>query len=700
MKFASLHVSAQNGAVFQTEREGDFVVCTDASSQAIRMGASRRSRGKPVVALHSDVAVFNDDVVVTAKLSTESVYTGGLNLGPQSDVSGLHVVGGTESTVVEVVYDPNVSLSGASDVSVVYPQPGEPLALPEWITSHDEGMTWIFGVDALGRTGEVYLSGHADQSTVAYNASGVASDVGIALDKGAFVTKYDSSGTPIWCVGASQPLADTIDDHNRMHALDQDTGAIYLAVQTQGPVYDASGEASQTVLADGSGIDAAVHIIKWDAMGVAQWAAAIQADSGLIVKSARVDAAGNLYACGTFVAPVSFYDAGRAFQSTLINDGMAAANVPATFIVKYTPGGGFAWATKMEGLSANNLAYDRANDAVVMCGLNWYKSYTTPKTLYAAAGSGGDNLLAHRPILSPEGPTLHGGFVARYTAAGVPAWVSIMHPSSSSVFFSMDGADVDEFGNVYTAGWDTLEVATNGVTCYDAAGNPTGVVITSPNPTLPGSFVIKHSPEGTPVWSTSLRGTLSSGGPYYDCIRVTPRGSVVMGTEMWGIDAVPEVYNSDGSLAATNLPSIWDYYDAKVVFLEFDADGFAMLSGHLDAYIDFVCMDVGSDGHLYLGGFWSGDVMNAWSSDGINFITYPLYGGKYVAKYSLENGETRPYRLLPTPAPQDGKVKYVLNGADTSDVVVELVRENEVLSAVVRPGEGVYLVSHDGKWYI
>jgi hypothetical protein len=198
-----------------------------------------------------------------------------------------------------------------------------------WAKTIDGAGTDVGHGVAVDAHGNVYVTGYINASIIV--SPTITLDAPIAV-LAAFVIKYNTVGTALW--------ANKIDDGGASHGYG-------IAVDAPGNVYVTGYYNSQSIAVSPTiTLDApingtyAVYIVKYNTLGIAQWAKTIDGagnDQGLGV---AVDGSGNVYVTG-------FYD-GRITVALGITLDAPIASLGA-FIVKYNTFGTALWAKQIDG---------------------------------------------------------------------------------------------------------------------------------------------------------------------------------------------------------------------------------------------------------------------------------------------------------------------------------------------------------------
>jgi hypothetical protein len=210
----------------------------------------------------------------------------------------VYIGGGYQSTTITSIYNLNGTTSGltlpATDnlfhlILIKYNKDGEAL----WV-ARMSGDTYQGSID-VDNKGNVYLAGtsYGNIESVIYNANGSTTmAVPASTQPTSFVVQWDASGVAKWFVrldgaghGGGARLA--IDAQGNIYT----TGAIN---PNSAIIYNADGSSTLSIPAR-TDKDAAAYLVKFNALGVAQWSALVDGTSYDDATSVAVDASGYVY---------------------------------------------------------------------------------------------------------------------------------------------------------------------------------------------------------------------------------------------------------------------------------------------------------------------------------------------------------------------------------------------------------------------
>ncbi len=314
-------------------------------------------------------------------------------------------------------------------------------------------------------SGNVVIAGFFND-TINFNTGGDGNSNGSSLTSAggsdAFVAKYDGSGNFLWSKSIGGPSAD------QGNAVSVDSaGNIYLTGSVTGEV----NVGSLGVSSNGTN----ALITKIDPSGNVVWAKTFGSNGNTSGSRVVVDAAGNVYAQGTYTSNVAYTDAAGS-SLTLNGNG----RLPSVFTAKLNSDGSIAWADGFTGegnVTAGGLAVDSAG-SVFLDG-----------TIRAATNFGGKTL-------TPNDGSKANGFVAKLNPNGSVAWAEQVGATTTN--FAVDLA-TDSSGNVYVGGQFT------GTTNFNIGTNGASRLLSSSSESQ-DLYVLKLDTNGSYVWARTAGG--------------------------------------------------------------------------------------------------------------------------------------------------------------------------------------------------
>jgi Secretion system C-terminal sorting domain/Beta-propeller repeat len=306
--------------------------------------------------------------------------------------------------------------------------------------------------------GNVYLAG---RTTSATNIASGGHQNTFGGDTDAFLVKFNTSGVRQWAtyyggIGSDFAFSCSIDA----------AGNIYMAGSSDSPTGIAFGGFQNTY---GGNTDA--YLVKFDALGIRQWATYYGGLGGEDAKSCVLDNQGNIYLSGLTGTGSSSAIASGGFQNT------SGGSIDA-YLVKFNSSGVRQWGTYYGGSE-----YDAASSCALDNQGNIYLSGTTVSTSGIAAGGhqntyGGGNLDA---------------FLVKFNTSGVRQWATYYGGTADDRSLS---CAVDNQGNVYVSG-NTTSIA--GIASGGHQNNNSGGF---------DAFLVKFNGSGVRQWGTYYGGSL------------------------------------------------------------------------------------------------------------------------------------------------------------------------------------------------
>lgn len=303
-------------------------------------------------------------------------------------------------------------------------------------------------------SGNIFVCGKFS-GTVNFGGGSVTSSGGLDL----FVVKYSSTGGFLW----SKLLGDTLDDSANGVACDA-SGNVVVTGFFSGSVNFGGGVIS-TPFGNPN-----VFLAKYSSTGtyiLAKNFSSVAANQG---NGVALDSSGNIFLCGFFLGSQIDFGGGP-----LMNNGGSDG-----FVGKFTPSGGYIWATNFGGTvadQATGIAVDPSGNPI-LTGF-----FTTAATI------------AGVPLTTVGGSDV---FLAKYNANGVGAWArGFSSPGSGD---QPGGVAVDRNGNVVTTGHFTTTI------------NMGGGVLNAPVPGNQTIFIGRYDNNGGYLFSQAYGGNGTDGG--------------------------------------------------------------------------------------------------------------------------------------------------------------------------------------------
>jgi hypothetical protein len=280
---------------------------------------------------------------------------------------------------------------------------------------------------AVDGSGNVYLAGQTNSATNIASGGHQNTITGFIGSTDAFLVKFNSSGTRQWATYYGGQNSDC----GRSCTIDA-SGNIYLAGYTGSTTNIASGGHQDT---DGGDWDA--FLVKFNSVGVRQWATYYGGTGADYGYSCAVDANTNVYMAGWTASITNIALIGH---QNIHNGGFSDA-----FLVKFNSAGVRQWATYYGGITL-----DYGYTCAVDDSDNVYLAGHTQSTTNIAAGGHQDTNGGGRDA-----------FLAKFNSAGTRQWATYNGGTGGDYASS---CAVDGSGNVYLAGGtsSTTNIASGG----------------------------------------------------------------------------------------------------------------------------------------------------------------------------------------------------------------------------------------------
>jgi hypothetical protein len=335
----------------------------------------------------------------------------------------------------------------------------------QWGTYYGSGGNDMARSCATDASGNVYMAGETS-STLSISTPGAHQSVkNTGFD--AFLVKFNSSGIRQW--GTYYGSYD--DDYGYSCATDLNEN-VYMAGYTTSAGGMATPGAHQEI---SDGTDDA-FLVKFNSLGVRQWATYYGDLSTEQGNSCTTDASGNVYLAGTTTANTS-----TAIATTGSHQDSLSGNTDA-FLVKFNADGVRQWGTYYgsPGGEFGNACTADASGNVYLAG---YGSAFTG-TFIATAGS-------HQPTTGG----VNDAFLVKFDANGIRLWGTYYGGSFNDYGYACSS---DPFGNVYMSG-------------FTASGSATALSTTGAHQTTNGggasdAFIVKFNSAGVRQYGTYYGG--------------------------------------------------------------------------------------------------------------------------------------------------------------------------------------------------
>jgi len=346
--------------------------------------------------------------------------------------------------------------------------------------------------------------------------------ISLSTDRNIFLGEYSASGAHLW----SKSIGGTNGVWAKAVALDM-SGNIYIT----GFMRNTTDFGGGPVIAPyGSG-----YLAKYSASGTYIWAQLL-GNWYTTPTALQVDSGGNVVVAGTFTGSTNFGGSSPI-----------AGNSGDMFLAKYTSSGGYVWAVRVGGSTANqnmvsNLVVDHAND-IILTGntsgagdvggasfpgfgssdifLVKYSSAGSPAWEHSFGGSGDDrgkgvavdrlNNVVMTGVISGSvavggAPLLNGGiFLAKFDLSGNHVWSQNFLPQYLPIVPEANAVAIDGGDNIVITGATVGDIDLGG-----------GVLPATPGDGNYNTYVAEYSSGGAHVWSRRFANLIAPNSPSYN----------------------------------------------------------------------------------------------------------------------------------------------------------------------------------------
>ena len=478
----------------------------------------------------------------------------------------------------------------------------------------------LFSSTAVDASGNVYAAGEIWGPGTLDFGNGVT-PTGVSAGYNALVVKYDSSGTAQWGRTSTAQPGQTVSAGSNGSSFSS------VAVDSSGNIYAAGATSGASGPVDfGNGVRvvrtdtfANAVLVKYDPLGIAQWARAVTAGSSYSgFSSVAVDPSGNVYVAGE-IDGNGTYNFGDNVTATGTATNAGYTNSPGNAVLaKYDSSGVAQWAqTVTAGSPASgfgSVAVDSAGNVFAAGSIAGTGTYDFGHGI-TATGTASQGHIANEAV----GNSL----LVKYNSSGIPQWAqTVTAGTSGSVFGSVA---VDSAGNAYAAG--SVGSGThdfgNGVT---ATG--TSSVIPFAGPVY--GVILKYDSSGIANWAQTVNGGPNS---YFDSVSVDFSGSVYAAGSIDGYEAGTYDFGHGVTATATASAAASGQGAYHVALVKYDSSGIAQWArssvngGSVAAILTSVTVD--STDHLYTAG-GIGSTGSAGSAGVVDFGNNVTATGTYV----------------------------------------------------------------------
>jgi hypothetical protein len=426
-----------------------------------------------------------------------------------------------------------------------------------------------------------------------------------------------------------------------------------------------------------------VFIVKYDSMGVIQWAKSAGGNGYDTPTGLGVDTAGNVYVTGN---TNSFH---MYFGSTMLVNANSN-NTYDIFIAKYDTNGNFQWA-KLAGTTSSDecrsIAVDPSGNSyitgvfpgtsIVFGTITLFNNYFLTKydtngnvvwakgagnntaNSYSVSVDGSENVyvsgIFNQSILIFSNDTLHNDttngsadiFVVKYDSSGTELWAKRAGGNHADVAYSIHA---DAAGNAFVTGYylsPSFNFGNDTITNVDSIG------------TTADFFFLKFDASGNELWIHSAG---SSSDDHGTSITSDPAGSIYVTGYYHGPDI------TFGNIVLSNVS-----VGSEIFVVKYDSTGNVVWAKSLEGLGNDYGSSIASDpqGDLYTAG--------EYASTNLSFLNFNLShsGGMdmYVAKINYYNlttsnaDQTYPDETIFYPNPGDG-IFYLKSGMQISQVEI------------------------------
>ncbi len=298
------------------------------------------------------------------------------------------------------------------------------LGVLQWSTYYGSGGSEGATACAVDFNGDLFVCGYADSGPVI--GSGGHQTLPGGLTDG-FITKFNSSGFPIWSSYYGGSWDDRIED---------------CKTDGQGNVYFCGFAESQNNIAFGgfqNTANKAPFLVKMNGAGVRQWATYYGNDSTM-ANACAVDRNGNVYMAGFTKAKLNIASGGH--QNTISRSTLFTNQDSDGFLVKFNSTGAREWATYYGGNS---------QDEVTACVVD------TTGNVYIAGWSSSTDMIASGGYQNTSdifnvGPA----FLAKFAPNGIRQWGTYYY-GKGGIETNARTCAIDKQNNVYLAGYSSSD---------------------------------------------------------------------------------------------------------------------------------------------------------------------------------------------------------------------------------------------------
>jgi hypothetical protein len=285
--------------------------------------------------------------------------------------------------------------------------------LAQWATTVD-GISGDYGYSvAIDSIGNVYISGQYTSTSIVPLNNSIT--LPITSFGAAFLVKYDANGLAQWAT--------------KIDGTGNDNGN-YVTTDSIGNVYISGSYTSTSAVSLNNSItlplvsSSAAFLVKYNASGLAQWATKIDGTNNDNGQSVATDSIGNVYISGSYLST----------SIVPLNNGITLpiTNSIAAFLAKYDANGLAQWATKIDGIGADN-GYSVTTDSI--------------GNVYIAGNYNNTSIVTLNNNITLPITTSSAAFLAKYDASGLAQWATSV--DGTGLNDAVNQIKVDANGNVF-----------------------------------------------------------------------------------------------------------------------------------------------------------------------------------------------------------------------------------------------------------
>ena len=473
-----------------------------------------------------------------------------------------------------------------------------------------------------------YVSGRYENgnSLIIYNSDGSLSGItlpSINDTSDGFILKYNSLGIAQWAtiIGNGYPEDIITDSYGNVYVTgDYNSNSLII--------YNANGNSP---IASGITLESPYnklgYIVKYNSVGIAQWATNIVSSNDIAIINVSVDSDQNVYITGVYGSNIpnnnllTFYNANG---NTSITSGITLiynSSGYARFIAKYNSLGQAQWATQITGTSVNNLI---VNGISVDSNQNVYVTGNYNSDLITIYNS--DSTDFTRMNGNEIYPSM---FIVKYNANGQAQWVTNAVSSTTPNSTYGRRISIDSDNNIYISG-NYFPSVDNILTFYNASETSTiasGINLTYKNER--NIFIVKYNTNGQAQWATQI-----TTDDIYD-MRIDSNKNIYIVGYIYN-NMTSKFYNASGSIFGQFITD--EYRNGYIVKYNTNGEGQWLTRIGSTEYADTQTISIDSNQNVYVSGGYI-TLANIYSVDGsftrLEAVGDSPYDG-YIVKYTKD----------------------------------------------------------------